>query len=161
MKFKFIGLFATKQGFSLIEQLYAMLILMIAVLMVVPVLTGSLNKIKNEDLNVKATNLAQEMIESARSSSYSELANGTYTTSGPYPTPASSSLAQSFQDFKTKLSDTTYLPSGSGRMIVQPATVITTSADIKEVKVTVNWKERSQTKSFELPTYIYRVIRNY
>lgn len=147
------------QGFSLIEQLYAILILMIAVLLIIPILAGSLHKVRNEDFKIKAVNLTQEMIESVRSSPYSELQNGTYLTSGTGPSPSTSSLAVAFQDFKSKVTQASYLPSGTGTLIIQPATALTTSVDIKEVKVSVFWKERQANKSFELPTYIYRVVR--
>lgn len=160
MKRWLAGRLCSKQGFSLIEQLYALLLLMIAVILVAPIMVGSLQKIKNEDFKVKATNLAQEMIESARSAPYTDLNNGTYTTSGSAPTPSTSSLAQAFEDFKVKATNSAYLPSGSGSLVVQPATAVSTSSYLKEVKVMVQWKERQTTKSYELPTYIYKVARD-
>lgn len=144
-------------GFSLIEQLVALFVLSIAVLSIVPFLSSNLYNIKREDYKVKASNLAQEMIEAARSAPFDELVTGTYSTSGPYPEPSTSALAVLFTEFENKITDSSYIPSGSGYMAITTADEITTSAYMREIIIGVEWIDRGTTQSYELPTYIYKV----
>lgn len=146
-------------GFSLIEQLAALIILSIAVLLVVPFLTSNLQNVKEEDFKVKVTNLAQELVEATRSVPFDELADGTYEAGGAHPEPATLSLAEAFTEFETKVTDADYIPGGGGSLIIQPASAVTDAAEIKEVIVNVQWEESGQTKDYELPTYVYEVSR--
>jgi prepilin-type N-terminal cleavage/methylation domain-containing protein len=146
-----------EQGFTLIEQLFTIMILAITLTYILPVLTAGMIKIKAEDFQVRAASITQEMVEATRAAPFSELTDGTYSTGGSGPT--GTSLAASFNDFKSKVTDNAFLPSGSGELIISHATAVTTSNEIREVKVTVNWMQGELDKSYDASTYIYNYSR--
>lgn len=145
-----------ERGFSLIEQLFTVIIVTITMTFILPVLWSAMVSIKAEDFQVRAATITQEMIEATKAANFSDLTNGTYPTTGNGPT---SSLSQSFVDFKSKVTSSSYLPSGTGTLIIGPASIISTSNEIKTVQVTVNWKQGELDKNYDVSTYIYNYVK--
>lgn len=139
-----------EKGFTLIEQMATIIIFSIAMVSILPVLVSSVLKIKNEDFQLRASTVGQEMIEAVREAPFSELNTGTYSGDSE-PTPSTSSFAVSYRNFRDKVQDNSYLPNGSVSVIVAngPGT------GIRQVSATVNWEQGSADKSFNTSTYVF------
>lgn len=123
-----------QKGFSLIESILVVVVLgSIAVLMAnFPNAMGLINKSRNLSI---AREIAAKQIEDRRSIIYSNLVND----------------ASAISDSRISM-----LPSGGGTVIVEDCdeSVCTQGENIKQVTVTVSWKEGDKDQSIEFETFI-------
>lgn len=124
----------SKKGVSLVESLMAVAMLGILVLLLanLPSAMGLISKSKNISL---AREIAVKEIEDKRSLSYINLANDT----------------SAITDSRINL-----LPHGLGTVVVEDCNpeICTNDEPIKEVKVTVSWKESNKDQMITLNTFI-------
>ena len=122
------------KAFSLIEMLVVVVIAGVIVLVVanIPNAMGLIGKSKHESI---AKEVAVQKIESLRSQTYANLANG----------------SSSINDVRV-----TGLPNGAGTTLIEdcPIEICPTADTIKKITVTVSWSESQETKSVVLTTLI-------
>lgn len=123
-----------EQGFSLIESLLVVVVIASAVFLIsnIPNALGLIGKSNHTSL---AREIAVKQIEDKRSLSYENLVNDSSPIS----------------DSRISL-----LPEGSGSVVVSdcPASICTSGEAVKQVLVTINWKDLSKDQELKLTTMI-------
>ncbi|MEE8151855.1 MAG: hypothetical protein V3T76_02300 [candidate division NC10 bacterium] len=145
-----------KAGLTILEVLMSAVIIMIAVLGIVGLFPTALQNVQYGGHMSQASSLAQEMIELIRTqpfltvSSYHNLDTG--TTPGVLPLVVQSHYDQWKADI-APANPAGALPQGRGTIqVVDDALGF---ADLKQVTVTVTWRERG-TQTITLVTYVAR-----
>lgn len=132
-----LNFWRSQTGVSLIESLMVVAIMAVVVFLManLPNAMGLINKSKHLSI---AREIATKQIEDKRSINYANLVNDT--------TPITASL-----DSRINL-----LPNGSGSIQVEncPVQICTNSEHIKQVAVTINWKDNNKNQTISLKTFI-------
>src|SRR2546423_971635 len=142
----------TKRGFTLIEVLaatFAALICASVVLATMPVANTSRAKASNGS---KALNLAQKQLEAIRGVGYSNITVNNLMSVGLIDgiNPAVPNL-YSFSNTDVKYLDSPYTVLTAGRGSVR---ITNTAPNMKEIIVTVSWRERSKRRNVVLGSMV-------
>lgn len=123
-----------EKGISLVEVLLVVIILGLMVFLLSS-FPNAVNLIGRSGHLSLAREIASKQIEDKRSESYQNLASGSTTLSDP------------------RIS---LLPQGGGTVLIEdcPSTICTQSENVKQMTVTVNWKENNKSESVSLKTLI-------
>lgn len=142
-----------KQGFSLVEVLFAIFLASLCALVLAAGMPIANSSRARADMYNKATGLAQKQIEAIRSLGYpnataTQLANAGLIDS---TTPVEGTDIYSFTNVDTVALDnpSRILPGGVGRIRLEQVDL-----DLRRVTIEVRWVDRGTTKSIRLGTLI-------
>jgi Tfp pilus assembly protein PilV len=142
----------TTKGVTLIEVMFACFLALMSALILsaaMPISTVSREKANMQDL---ATSIAQRQLESVKSVGFGQITPSRLTTLGliDSATPVSTNT-YSFNNNSAAIKDNpaSVLPSGSGTV-----TINSPNLDLKEIIVTVAYKDRGTNKSVKVGTNV-------
>lgn len=142
-----------KRGFSLLEVLFAMILVATSVVIVgsaMPTANGSRHR---ADLNNKATSMAQKVLEAVRGLGYASLTPDMLFAAGMIDSkePAEGEDTYSFHLYDKTVFDNPalILPEGEGYITVQQADL-----DLRSVVIEVRYEDRGSPRSVQLGTLV-------
>lgn len=128
---------SNENGLSLVESLLVIVVVaaIVGLMANLPNAMGLINKSKHLSL---AREIASKQIEDKRTISYSNLVNDTTNITASQEPRINS------------------LPNGSGQVLVEdcPVSVCTNGEHIKQVTVTINWKDNNKAQTASIKTFI-------
>ena len=147
-----------KRGFTLLEVLFAVVIITVAVLAVVGLFPTALRNVRYGGHMSQASSLAQEMIEMIRTQPFASVSsyNGLDTRNSP-PVGLPASVLAHFNQWQSDITPPSgVLPQGWGTITAVPETgPPDLSSDLLRVTITVGWQERG-AQTITLVTYVAR-----
>lgn len=141
-----------KRGFSLIEVLFAIFLVMLSASIVVATMPTATRARVKADYNNKATSLAQKMIETVRGLGYANVAASPLYARGllDSTTPVASNTYSFTNVDSTALDEPSrILPAGTGTIKIEQVDI-----DLRRITVTVSWTERGTARNVVVGTLV-------
>lgn len=132
-----------QRGFTLVEALIAIVVLVIGILGVLQFLPSAVKLARRSRLTTQAAFLTQGKVEEYLAKSYSELATGVVEPRAPMVSDTTSQLYY----FETEV-QIVYLD--------EDLNEVGTDEGIKQIKATTYWQEGSQERQEQLTTFVSR-----